>query len=345
MPLNKDETELFEHLCYEKQAPIEEKYHAELERIDHIADINKHPQYLKAIKDFAREMIDARVSAYIETYKQAEKYPTEEDFGTFGHELKEIAIGFKDIFARRYNRPLSYPYPQEWVDAVLVELSMELAKANGYAIIPLRRFISEEKVKENLPPKTFKEVKERAEGKAIEKAYPRNKRTRNVLYIITGIIVIALGLIALKQAFLGQSNMTKVTSPLTVTPEMSATATPEPSISPTPNQTPTPKFQPPNVSGTYKGEIVGELWLKDNLVGDARTLDFSIDFAKSLFCDGGLEGNAKWVSENVAEYQSPDKENPCRLTFFFSNRKVRVRESQCNADNSICKFNGVYIRE
>src|SRR6266853_2760747 len=98
MPLDKEEIELFESISHEKQSPIEEKYRAKLEKIDYMNETNKHPYYLKTIKEYARETSDARVNAFIETFKQLEKYPDEEDLAAFGRELNEIVVRFKDIF-------------------------------------------------------------------------------------------------------------------------------------------------------------------------------------------------------------------------------------------------------
>src|SRR5437870_4764511 len=103
--LNDTERELFENLYFERSVPIREKYDAELKRIDFLDDINKHALYFKIIREYAREDIDARVSAFIGTYERVGKYPNEVDFETFADELIKKAHRFKELLSRRYVGP------------------------------------------------------------------------------------------------------------------------------------------------------------------------------------------------------------------------------------------------
>ncbi|HEX7999592.1 MAG TPA: hypothetical protein VF528_14490 [Pyrinomonadaceae bacterium] len=50
-----------------------------------------------------------------------------------------------------------------------------------------------------MPPKTVEDLRKRAEGKAIEKAYPQSKRIRNALYVVIVLIVVASGLLWLRK--------------------------------------------------------------------------------------------------------------------------------------------------
>lgn len=161
MGLNDTEIELFGNLYLEKSVPIREKYEAELKRIDSLDDINKHPFYFNVIKEFAREDINARVAAYIETYERVSKYPDEADFEGFADELKKMADRFTDLLARRYSGPFS-PLPEgvtkDFVERLLEELSAHLGQIPGFAVVPLRRFMSEGKVAASLmkiPLKVF----------------------------------------------------------------------------------------------------------------------------------------------------------------------------------------------
>lgn len=157
MALNDIERELFENLYFERSVPIREKYESELKRIDLLDDINKHAFYFKVIKQYAREDIDAHVSTYIEAYERVGKYPGEVDFEGCADELIGKAERFKDLLARRYNGPFS-PVPKEFIDRLLEELSAHSSQIAGFAVAPLRRFMSEGKVAASLtriPLKVF----------------------------------------------------------------------------------------------------------------------------------------------------------------------------------------------
>lgn len=88
MPFNNNEREYFDSLYWEKSLPIREKYDAALKKLDYVDDINKHPFYLKEIREFAREDIGALVSSYIEVYERVGKTLDETDFEGFVDELK-----------------------------------------------------------------------------------------------------------------------------------------------------------------------------------------------------------------------------------------------------------------
>jgi hypothetical protein len=79
-----------------------------------------------------------------------------------------------------------------------------------------------EKAEEVLPPKTVKELRERAEGIALGRGYPKNKLIRNWIYAIIIILIIISSLIALKATFLdsgkkakgGSASSTVMTTPI-----------------------------------------------------------------------------------------------------------------------------------
>lgn len=75
---------------------------------------------------------------------------------------------------------------------------------------------------------------------------------------------------------------------------------------------------------------------------------------KSLieYCVGELNGKAKWIAENVAEYNGDFNERDsegqaigCRLTFVFTGNTITIRESDCNDfHGAMCNFEGKYSR-
>lgn len=145
MLFDNDERELFDSLYWEKSQPIREKYDAALKKLDYVNDINKHPFYLKEIREFAREDIAALVTSYIDVCERVGKSPDEADFEAFIHELKCLVPRFQDYFARRYRGALS-PLPAELVERVLETLSLQINEIIGLALTPLRLFMSEKKI-------------------------------------------------------------------------------------------------------------------------------------------------------------------------------------------------------
>jgi len=149
MPFNDTEREFFDSLYWEKSLPIRDKYDAALTKLDFVNDSNKHPFYLKEIKDFAREDIGALVRAYIEVYERLGKSPDEADFEAFADELKGLVPRFQDYFASRYRGPFSQ-LPTELVDRILEILSLQVEEIIGLALTPLRGFMSERKLAASL---------------------------------------------------------------------------------------------------------------------------------------------------------------------------------------------------
>lgn len=69
-------------------------------------------------------------------------------------------------------------------------------------------------------------------------------------------------------------------------------------------------------------------------------------------CVGEMSGKAKWISENIAEFNADFNERnsdgeavACRLTFVFSGNTINIRETDCNDyHGAMCNFEGKYSR-
>ena len=98
-------------------------------------------------------------------------------------------------------------------------------------------------------------------------------------------------------------------------------------------------------SGTYRNKY-GELKIQP-LQGEPRSFNFSIAVGNPTppLCIGNLKGKAKWLEENIAEYNSDFKQGSCRLTFTFSGDRAIVRETNCGEEHGAsCNFEGTFTR-
>jgi len=111
-----------------------------------------------------------------------------------------------------------------------------------------------------------------------------------------------------------------------------------------------------NKSGTYNRK---DKWGFGQLVitSGKTSLSFRLNvgrIGKSMFerCVGEIQGKAKWISENIAEYNGDFNERKsdgeavgCRLTFIFSGNTITIREGDCNDyHGAMCNFEGKYSR-
>ena len=109
-------------------------------------------------------------------------------------------------------------------------------------------------------------------------------------------------------------------------------------------------------SGTYNRK---DKWGFGQLVINSgkSSLTFRLNVGrtgKSMFerCVGEMQGKARWVSENIAEYNGDFNERNadgeaagCRLTFIFSGNSITIREGDCNDyHGAMCNFEGKYSR-
>lgn len=83
--LDKTEREYFESLVWEKINSIRERHFAELDKINPLNNPGNSPApYTHTIRRFKKELAEARIQAYIETYKRVGRYPDEGEFHEWG---------------------------------------------------------------------------------------------------------------------------------------------------------------------------------------------------------------------------------------------------------------------
>lgn len=142
--LNKTERDYFESLSWEKADPIRERHFAELAKISPERGVSLAP-YTNAIKKFKKELADARVQAFIETFRRINRYPDDIDFREFAKELVTILDNKGHNLPDHLRGPLS-PFPLALVETVEEQLSNELRQIAGLALGPLHHFVNEGKL-------------------------------------------------------------------------------------------------------------------------------------------------------------------------------------------------------
>lgn len=121
----------------------------------------------------------------------------------------------------------------------------EFGNTNQEKKIELKRIVKE--AEEVLPPATIKELRERAEAKALKTIHPKSRVLRNVVYATFALFIIIIPTIyALRQALPGPGDVAEV-KPSPTPPIAQPTRTnPEASLEPTPQQTPVPEQPSPS---------------------------------------------------------------------------------------------------
>jgi hypothetical protein len=144
--LDKTEKAYFESLCWEKINPIREIHQSVIQKINPITNPGNSPApYTTEIRRFKREIAEARIQAFIETYKKIGRYPEEGEFEEFGNELLGIVDKKGENLPRHLKGPLS-PYPSELVERLEEQLSNEIRQDAGIALSALHHFINEGKL-------------------------------------------------------------------------------------------------------------------------------------------------------------------------------------------------------
>ncbi len=150
VPLNSDETNYFEDLYWQRSQPIRQRFEAELRKVDDSTEVNKSPDYLNLIKEYAQADIEVRVTAHADTYRRFAKYPTEQDFSAFIDQLKrETVPRFTLEYSERYTG-LASTLPQDLVQRNLEILSEDIGvtKVGEAASKHLRVLVNEGKIRQ-----------------------------------------------------------------------------------------------------------------------------------------------------------------------------------------------------
>jgi hypothetical protein len=105
------------------------------------------------------------------------------------------------------------------------------------------------------------------------------------------------------------------------------------------------------------GEIViTKVKNKKNLVGFKIFVVVENKKCVTCWCNGELQGTAKFTAPNLAEFDEKLKDkdidptlniNPndiklCHLTLFFSDNSIIIREKDCDSHGVACDFEGTY---
>jgi hypothetical protein len=144
--LDKTEKAYFESLCWEKINPIREIHQSVIQKINPITNPGNSPDpYTHEIRRFKKEIAEARIQAYIETYQKVGRYPDESEFEEFGKELLGIVDNKGDNLPKHLKGALS-PYPSQLVEQLEEQLSNQIRQDAGIALSALHHFINEGKL-------------------------------------------------------------------------------------------------------------------------------------------------------------------------------------------------------
>jgi TIR domain-containing protein/HEAT repeat protein len=144
--LDKTEKAYFDSLCWEKINPIREIHQSVIQKINPITNPGNSPApYTHEIRRFKKEIAEARIKAYIETYQKVGRYPDESEFEEFGKELLGIVDNKGNNLPKQLKGALS-PYPPQLVERIEEQLSDEIRQDAGIALSALHHFINEGKL-------------------------------------------------------------------------------------------------------------------------------------------------------------------------------------------------------
>jgi hypothetical protein len=144
--LDKTEKAYFDSLCWEKINPIREIHQSVIQKINPITNPGNSPApYINEVRRFKREIAEARIQAYIETYRKIGRYPDEGEFEAFGIELLGIVDNKGNNLPGHLKGALS-PFPSQLVERLEEQLSNEIRQDTGIALSALRHFINEGKL-------------------------------------------------------------------------------------------------------------------------------------------------------------------------------------------------------
>jgi hypothetical protein len=156
--LNTTERAYFESLCWEKINPIRERHDAELRKINGTRGMGNSPApYTHEIRRFKKELAEAHIKAYIETYQRIGRYPAESEFEEFADELFRIVDNKGNNLPRNFKGALS-PFPLQLVERIEEQLSEEIRQDAAIALSTLHHFINEGKLVASQQPQLNRQV-------------------------------------------------------------------------------------------------------------------------------------------------------------------------------------------
>src|SRR6266404_6037548 len=148
--LNDTEKAYFESLNWEKIKAIRVKYATALQRINALPNTGRSAApYSHAVEEFRKGLAEARVQAYIETYRKVGRYPDEGDLKEFADELLKIIDDRGNNLPRHLRGPLS-PIPLQLIERIEEQLSNKIRQNAAIALYTLHHFVNEGKLEMTL---------------------------------------------------------------------------------------------------------------------------------------------------------------------------------------------------
>lgn len=133
----------FESLCSEKIHPIRQKHDSENNDVGRtVGAPNRFSWHMHEQTRYAKEVIDARVQAFMETCQRITKYPEETDVKEFYDDLCAIGIRISKNIPRIYRSAIS-EVPAELLERCDAQSTNELTQHAGIALAPVYRLMNE----------------------------------------------------------------------------------------------------------------------------------------------------------------------------------------------------------
>ena len=133
----------FESLCSEKIHPIRQKHDSENNDVGRtVGAPNRFSWHMHEQTRYAKEVIDARVQAFMETCQRITKYPEETDVKEFYDDLCAIGVRISKNIPRIYRSAIS-EVPAELLERCDEQSTNELTQHAGIALAPVYRLMNE----------------------------------------------------------------------------------------------------------------------------------------------------------------------------------------------------------
>lgn len=133
----------FESLCGEKIHPIRQKHDSDANEAGKtVGAPNRFSWHMHEQTRYAKEVMDARVQAFMETCERIKKYPDETDVREFYDELCAIGVRIAKNIPPIYRSALS-EVPAELLERCDEQSTNELRQYAGIALAPVYRLLHE----------------------------------------------------------------------------------------------------------------------------------------------------------------------------------------------------------
>lgn len=139
-------SDYFNSLWAEKLHPLRDRHEEEDNKITwSVEPANRFNRHYREQERFAKELIDSRIQAFMETCQYVNKYPNETEVREFYDELCTIATNLSKNLPPYYKGPLSN-VPLSLIEKCEEQLNRELLQYVGIALAPVHRLMNEGKL-------------------------------------------------------------------------------------------------------------------------------------------------------------------------------------------------------